>query len=486
MALAIGERNMFLNEAKDVFRNFALKAFKVRKGAKLPVIGRLIQLRHQALYESQGLEEALTEAFDDNLLFGGKRELQSPAVCKVAVTTTDTNGQARILANYNRPNRSPTPYHFQRFDKPWQELSTWEAARATSAAPSFFKSFYKEQNGHTYQDGALKLNNPILAAHFEMVNIWDQNTESAAPDMVLSIGTGYFPDDRNATHDPGPRYGVGLVDGMKNFFHIAKGAIREDLDCEKAWKEYMECLGPEFSDRRQRLHRLNVPFTGPKIELDAVNRMAELEARTEAYYRDPRVFAEISDVAAQLIASLFYFERTNKINLTIKGVIRCRLPQDITQNGFLQKLAIGLKSHSYDGKGFRVYQDLKSNRWHDFPIHDELLDRVHRFNDVFEVPVEFDLPDFGVFTGIQFYLRRPGFTPQMISGFPRALIVQPLSSTPVTMRPQGSFPPLNSQYGSTSPGELPVSPPTLAPVPTELASNEPLSLRQRFQKNDWI
>jgi hypothetical protein len=404
----------------------------------------------------------------------------------VAVTTTDSNGEARLLANYNRPTSSQTPYHFQRFEKPWQEFSTWEAARATPAAPSFFKSFYKEENGHTYQDGALKLNNPILAAHFEMVNIWDRNTQSAAPDMVLSIGTGCFPDDKSVTHDPGPRYGVGLIDGMKNFFHIAKGAIREDLDCEKAWQEYVECLAPEFSDRRQRLHRLSVPFTGPKIELDAVNRMDELEACTEAYYKDPRAFAEINDVAAQLISSLFYFEKTNKIHLTIKGVIWCRLPQDVTQNGFLQKLAVGLKSHPSDGKGFRVYQDQNSTRWLDFPIHDKMLDRVHRSNDVFEVPVEFNLPDFGVVSGIQFYLRRPGFAPQMISGFPRALIVQPLTPIPSKIRTQGSFSPLNSQYGSTSSGELPVSPPTLAPVPTELATNESLSLRQRYKMNNWI
>ena len=215
---------------------------------------------------------------------------------------------------------------------------------------------------------------------------------------------------------------------FKNYLHIARDAVREDLDCEKTWNEYVQCVAPDLGDRRQRLHRLSIPFNGPKIALDAVSRMPELEARTKKFYEDAGAFAQVNEIAAQLIASLFYFERTTKVHMTIKGVIRCRLPQDVSKNGSIQKLVRGLRRHGHHAKGFRVYPDAsRPDRWHDFVVQNEVLDRVDRFDDIFEVPIQFDVLESSVTTAIRFYLNKPGFAPQMISGFPRALFPQPLT-----------------------------------------------------------
>jgi hypothetical protein len=370
VALAIGEKNMTVYEAVDMFTDFAKRAFSRRWGANVPVWGRLVQLKYHSQYETMGLESALKEAFGQDLLFGGKRHLQSPSRCKVAITTTDTNREARLLANYNRGTKIKTPYQFQRFEKPDQELFTWEAARATSAAPGFFKSFYHPRNSHTYQDGALKLNNPVLAADYERLCIWGEGPQSI-PDVLVSIGTGYFPDAKIKSSDPGPRTGIGLMNGAITFVNIAKDAIESELDCDKTWEEYVQCAIPEASERRNRYHRLTLEIPGPKVELDAVNEMSRLQDLTRTYYtQNPHL---IDKVAGQLIASLFYFKYVSRVSMTVtgrystsllfsedisdprlpcSGIIKCRLPQDIAPIGSLERMARGLRRMRFTSEFF--------------------------------------------------------------------------------------------------------------------------------------
>ena len=84
MALAIGEKNMSIQEASSTFKSFAFAAFKARKGVDLPIVGKIIQLKYQAKYETRGLEQSLRNAFGSELLFGGRRQVQSSSRCSVA------------------------------------------------------------------------------------------------------------------------------------------------------------------------------------------------------------------------------------------------------------------------------------------------------------------------------------------------------------------------------------------------------------------
>ncbi|KIK65151.1 hypothetical protein GYMLUDRAFT_71037 [Collybiopsis luxurians FD-317 M1] len=63
--------------------------------------------------------------------------------------------------------------------------SIWEAARATSAAPVYFKSF--EKNGKTFVDGGLGWNNPVLELMSELPTLYGQNFSIGC---LVSIGTG--------------------------------------------------------------------------------------------------------------------------------------------------------------------------------------------------------------------------------------------------------------------------------------------------------
>lgn len=347
VALALGEKNMRLPDATKMFIDFSKRAFHARRGGDIPLLGHLIRVRHHSKYETGGLQDVLKESFGTELLFGGPRHFQSPSRCKVAVTTTDTNEHAKLLANYNRMTRLQTPYEFQRFEKAQHELSIWEAARATTAAPGYFKAFHCSKNGHTYEDGALRLNNPVLAADYERQVIWPERCH-LPPDVLVSIGTGYFADVKVKSSDPGPAIGTGLIDGVKTFINIARGFGENQLDCERTWQEYIQCTLSEQPEVKNRFHRLSPVVRGPKIDLDAVGELENLQNLTKQQFTVKN--REITEIAGQLIASLFYFEVVTRVGPRITGLIKCRLPMDHHADGSLQKLARGLRCMDFSSK----------------------------------------------------------------------------------------------------------------------------------------
>ena len=68
------------------------------------------------------------------------------------------------------------------------QCAIWQAARATSAAPSFFKEMYIDnpRPGINYVDGGLGHNNPAEVALEEAAKIWP----TAKHFCLISIGTG--------------------------------------------------------------------------------------------------------------------------------------------------------------------------------------------------------------------------------------------------------------------------------------------------------
>ena len=65
----------------------------------------------------------------------------------------------------------------------------WKVARATSAAPNYFKEIIID--GYSYTDGAAGHNNPAILAHCEVCDKETQAADSAYPiRLLVSIGTG--------------------------------------------------------------------------------------------------------------------------------------------------------------------------------------------------------------------------------------------------------------------------------------------------------
>jgi predicted acylesterase/phospholipase RssA len=109
---------------------------------------------------------------------------------KVAVTSTSGTGQTPlIITNYGRQDDTRLNYRIDFSRGSHLGLKVWEAASATSAAPSIFKPFKHPKADRTYMDGALYNNNPIRVAHAERRLLWS-DVAYKHPDIILSIGTG--------------------------------------------------------------------------------------------------------------------------------------------------------------------------------------------------------------------------------------------------------------------------------------------------------
>lgn len=66
------------------------------------------------------------------------------------------------------------------------ECRIWEACRATTAAPTFFKSIRIGSAGVKYCDGAFKFNNPVRQLLDEARNVWGEKKIGC----IVSVGTG--------------------------------------------------------------------------------------------------------------------------------------------------------------------------------------------------------------------------------------------------------------------------------------------------------
>ena len=271
--------------------------------------GWIVSNYNHSIYETQPLQEALTTAFtDDQYLFGGRRGDSERMDVKVAVTATSAAGHSVVFANYNRLCLEKLSYHFQRPEKLHGELRTWEAARATSAAPTYFKPFHHEPSKQVYSDGGIYHNNPIEIADRERRLIWPAQ-QDLEPDVIVSIGTLFCEKrkDRKAPRWVGSSKGI--VAHGRFLQKMAQDHLHTSLDSEKTWRKYMDIRKPNGSDKG-RYVRLNpeVPEHPPK--LDDVGKVRFLQETTRYLIGED---VKIKALAQRLVATCFYLDTLGEV-----------------------------------------------------------------------------------------------------------------------------------------------------------------------------
>jgi hypothetical protein len=126
-------------------------------------------------------------------------------------------------------------------------MAAWEAARATSAAPTFFQG-HPAGDDYVFLDGGIWANNPIMAAIVDTMSAYDVTREQIE---ILSIGTGNAPYDISK---------FALRGGFFQWREIIKGAIF--LTTDNAQAQACLLLGP------QNILRLEPEGAAAKIDLD--------------------------------------------------------------------------------------------------------------------------------------------------------------------------------------------------------------------------
>lgn len=146
-----------------------------------------------------------------------------------------------------------------------------EAARATSAATSFFEPITIE--GLAYIDGAFGANNPSLEAWNEARNLW-RPREKHVDDAIscfISIGCGS---------------GDLSVMGDSFWDIISKSMKNVATETDKTTRAFHEMFPHMFLSKR--CFRFNVQQGLQKVGLEEWKKMGEIKNATDSYLRDPQ------------------------------------------------------------------------------------------------------------------------------------------------------------------------------------------------------
>ena len=140
------------------------------------------------------------------------------------------------------------------------------------------------------------------------------------PDIILSIGTTF----RRPTSPLSPEAMASARTGVfaygKSLYKIAIDHIQASLDSEKAWETYMSVLQP-LPDHRHRYVRINPPLNEDTPSLDDIDRMQYIKGLVrDQVRRDSR----IQEVALQLVATCFYFEKSTAVEVLSDNTYQCK------------------------------------------------------------------------------------------------------------------------------------------------------------------
>ncbi|MCJ1248364.1 hypothetical protein MMC30_005581 [Trapelia coarctata] len=154
------------------------------------------------------------------------------------------------------------------------ELSIWQAARRTSAAPLYFPSI--TLSGRCYFDGGMQSNNPILEAVREAT----QEHPNRTFDAIVSIGTGKC--------EP-----VNPAGGLLNFIN---SLVSRATNTEIRHNDFLaDCSGfRDLYSRLQGTERLGA------IDLADWRKLDEIERLAEDYLNSPHGQVEMRRCAQQL------------------------------------------------------------------------------------------------------------------------------------------------------------------------------------------
>jgi predicted acylesterase/phospholipase RssA len=204
------------------------------------------------------------------------------------LSTPSTKGKAFVCAmpanNLEYPRQFRT-YSVRENDSANCEI--WEAARATSAAPTFFKriaisdgSGVKEE----FIDGGLGCNNPTKQVLEEAGTVFGSHRKVGC---LVSIGTGH----------PGT-IGLARPDSFQKVLPTKLIGVvkRIATDCQNTANE----LSTRFKDYENFYFRFNVEHGAEGISLEEWEKMGELTEHTKAYLRKTEVSKAIDQIVDTL------------------------------------------------------------------------------------------------------------------------------------------------------------------------------------------
>ncbi|CAI7658086.1 unnamed protein product [Penicillium crustosum] len=187
IAIMLGRLGMTVDECIRVYRTVA-------KRILIPKRNTIIPARFNGVLSAQLFEEAIKETVrefctDGECVNRRRNGLSTPPCkhsdllfCEQACTKT-------VVLTLRNDNIDARPTLFRTYDKSssLRDCTIWEVARATSAAPTFFKPIKLGREGTEYIDAGFGYNNPCDKLIAEARNAFPGRSDL----QILSIGTGH-------------------------------------------------------------------------------------------------------------------------------------------------------------------------------------------------------------------------------------------------------------------------------------------------------
>ena len=314
IAILLGRLRMSVDEAIEEYKQLSAKVFEKPSS---------LLKRFWTKYDSTERRANLKDEFDSL----PPTRLPSPqeqadqfksdrARCRTIVcsmkSNEDKNFQTPFLfRSYDRKTSYTSRTPFERNPDDSNTFTIWQVARATSAAPSYFKSIHMFEA--RYYDAAVNLNNPSWEVVKEVSLLAEESDD--AIDLLLSIGGG------NAKgNSPRLTFGTGsLLQELADISDVVHNKVTAESEVQGF--EYFRF------DVKEGLQAVRMdewrPRSSGKITLDKIH-MA-----TERYLKQEDIRAWIQQCAAYLVDKRTQRAQTMQWERFATGTLyRCPLPDD--------------------------------------------------------------------------------------------------------------------------------------------------------------
>ncbi|KAJ7309207.1 FabD lysophospholipase-like protein, partial [Mycena albidolilacea] len=267
IALMLGRLRMSIEDSKKAYGQLAKEVFsdvKFQGSAgkfKASKLEKAIKQIAETYSESRNPEERLEDIRDN--------------ACKMFVC-------AMNAANMSLPVLFRT---YNTLDYPAMNCTIWQAGRATSAAPAFFKQIKIGLSGieEAFVDGGLGHNNPTVSLLSEAKLLFPDHQIAC----IISLGTGQL--HTISIPKPSP---------LNRFlpFDVVKAIQEIAADCEKEHQTFAH----RFNGIANLYFRFNVERGMQNIRLNQWERLGDVAANTRQYIQSQPVISQLADAVTSL------------------------------------------------------------------------------------------------------------------------------------------------------------------------------------------
>ncbi|KAF3179444.1 hypothetical protein TWF751_000297 [Orbilia oligospora] len=202
IAIMLGRLQMSIDECIQAYRDMAKRVFGIDTLERLARFGAT-----KARFDAEVLERVIKK-------YAGNKWMVNyyPNACKVfvvAVKSQNIDGGPKLFRTWGQ----------RAID---EQVRIWEAVRATSAAPTFFKPM--NINGVEYSDGGLGYNNPAMLTYLEVVQTYGKGFPIKC---FISVGTGASANIKIRDNEGLGTYTIDLLNFLKDLATNTRRAHHE-------------------------------------------------------------------------------------------------------------------------------------------------------------------------------------------------------------------------------------------------------------------